>query len=269
MLKLTSIGDCCVDIYPQLNKFFLGGTSYNLCLSAQKLGAKTSLISVIGTDEWGKKYLDSCRQYKINTDYLLIKKGKTSSVQIDLDQQNRPIFHDWQLGVLKTFTLTQKQLNFISTQDAVRCICLKPLIKVFKQFCHLKTKAFKVADFSGGTKYSPSLTIINQSVPYLDLIVTSQSYQNKKILTHLQNLAQKQNKMVLVLLGSRGSRVFTKAKTFFQPAIKTQVVDTTGAGDAYLATFVINYLQTKDIQKAMFLATQAAAKKITRLGASS
>mgnify|MGYP001611050860 CR=1 FL=1 len=269
MLKLAAIGDCCVDTYPQLNKFFLGGTSYNLCLAAQKLGAETSLISIIGTDEWGKKYLDSCHRYKINTDYLSIKNGKTSTVQIDLDQQNRPIFHDWQLGVLKPFTLTQKQLNFISTQDVVRCICLKPLIKVFKQFCHLKTKAFKVADFSGGTKYSPSLTIINQSVPYLDLIVTSQSYQNKKILAHLQNLARKFDKLVLVLLGSRGSRVFTKDKTYLQPAVTTKATDTTGAGDAYLATFIIKYLQTKNVQKAMFFATQAAAKKIARLGASS
>lgn len=268
MIKLASIGDCCVDIYPQLNQSFLGGTSYNLCLTAQKLGAQASLISAVGTDEFGQQYLESCRKHHLNCAYLSILPDKTSSVQIDLDEKKRPIFHNWNLGVLKSFTLSPSQLNFIATQTVTRCICLKPLIKIFNQFCQLKTKAFKVADFAGCSKYSPSLTTISQSFPYLDLLVTSQEFNNQKTLTNLHNLALKHQKMVLVTLGSHGSQVFTPQKTYFQPALKTKATDTTGAGDAYLATFIISYLQTKNIQKSMFLATQAAAKTITRLGAS-
>ncbi|MEK7513666.1 MAG: fructoselysine kinase, partial [Patescibacteria group bacterium] len=51
MIKLASIGDCCVDIYPQLNQSFLGGSAFNVALTAQKLKTKASLISAVGTDD--------------------------------------------------------------------------------------------------------------------------------------------------------------------------------------------------------------------------
>lgn len=195
---------------------------------------------------------------------MTILPGKTSRVQINLDSQNRPIFHDWDLGILKSWLLSNAQLDFIAAQDIARCICLQPIIKIFKQFCRLKSRVFKVADFSGGTRYSPSLKTISRSFPFLDLVVTSQHYHDKKTLNLLQSLAQRHHKICLVTLGSRGSQVFTKDRAHFEPTVKTKVADTTGAGDAYLAAFVIHYWQTKNIPLSMRLATKAAAEAIAQ-----
>ncbi|MFH0943261.1 MAG: PfkB family carbohydrate kinase [Candidatus Beckwithbacteria bacterium] len=269
MLKLTALGDICVDIYPSLDQYFLGGTSYNFCLTASRLGTKTSLVSAVGQDDWGKKYLLACKKQHINTDYLSVLPGKTSQVEIDLDSRHRPIFHGWQLGVLKSFRLNQSQLKFLTTQSVIRAICLKPLLPIFKQFCQLKTKAIKVADFAGGSIYSPSLSTIKTYFPFVDFIITSQELTDSTALALLKQLAVKHHKLCLVTHGHQGSQVFTDKNNYFCPAQKIKSVDTTGAGDTYLANFLISYYKTNNILASMKIATQAAAKKITSFGASS
>jgi len=257
MLKFTSIGDCCVDVYPELEQAFLGGSAFNVCLAAQKLKVKTTLISTIGTDSWGKKYLAVCQKLKINSRFLSSFPAKTSHVAINLNQYHSPVFSQWQLGVLKKFKLNTSHQKFLSTQTAAHCIAIKPLKLILKQFCQMNLpNVFKSADFDGNTPYTFSNAALKKYAPAFDLIVASRPVAIK-------------HQMILITMGKRGSRVITPQKTYFQPSIKTKAADTTGAGDAYLATFIIKYLQTKNIPKAMFLATQAAAQKITRLGASS
>lgn len=253
MLKFTSIGDCCVDVYPQFNQAFLGGSAFNVCLAAQKLKVKASLISAIGTDDWGKKYPTTLS----NPQFVSSLPGKTSHVSISLDKNNSPEFSKWRLGVLKKFKLTSAHQKFLATQNAAHCTAIKPLKSILDQFIKMPLPGvFKSADFDGNTPYTFNNAALIKYAPAFDLIAASRPVDIK-------------HKMVLITMGKHGSRIITPRKTYFQPAIKTKATDTTGAGDAYLATFIIHYLQTKNIQKAMVAATQAAAQKITRLGASS
>jgi len=266
MIKFASIGDCCVDVYPQFNQALLGGSAFNVALAARKLKVKTSLISAVGTDDWGKKYLST----HIDSQFISSLPGKTSHVEIKLDKHKSPVFSQWQLGALKNFQLNPSHQDFLSTQTAVTCTAIKPLEKILNQFCQMDLPGvFKSADFDGNTPYSFSVPDIPQYLSSLDLAAKSINSSDTKSLNFLKNLAIKHNKMILVTLGSHGSQIFTKEKTYFQPSIKTKPTDTTGAGDAYLATFIIHYLQTKNIPASMISATQAAAQKITRLGASS
>lgn len=252
-ISFTSIGDCCVDVYPQFNQAFLGGSAFNICLVAQKLKVSASLISAVGTDDWGKKYLTTLA----NPQFISVLPGKTSHVEINLDKHNSPEFSKWQLGVLKKFKLVAAHENFLACQTAAHCTAIKPLTIILQQFYRMRLPGvFKSADFDGNTPYTFNNAALKKYASAFDLIVVGRPVAIK-------------HKMILITMGKRGSQIITPRKTYFQPAIKTRATDTTGAGDAYLATFIIKYLQTKDIQKSMFYATQAAAKKITRLGASS
>jgi len=270
MLKFTSIGDCVVDNYPDLNQAFLGGSAFNVCLAARKLKVETTLISAVGQDDWAKKYLSTCHKLSINSKFLAGFSGKTSHVSITLDQNHSPSYSKWQLGALKLLKLTPNHQEFFKTQTAVHCTAIKPLKLILQQFSKLKLPGvFKSADFNGDTPYSFSAQDIPRYLSGLNLVSKSIGLKDTKSLNFLKNLAIKYHKIVLVTLGSSGSQVFTHNQTYFQPSIKTKPTDTTGAGDAYLATFILNYLQTKNIPQAMKQATQSAAEKITRLGASS
>lgn len=273
-ISLASIGDCCVDIYPDQHKVFLGGTAFNVAYHAQKAGSKASIVSAVGKDTYGDMFIRTAKANGINTDYLVQLQGKTSSVQIPLDNEGKPIFSGWDLGVLEKFILTKEHERFLQTQNAIRIILLKPLKKLFESFYEIlhcvqddDKRPFTIADFAGGSQYSVAIEEIEKYAKSLDMIVRSVDPNNKKELDFLKYLAKKYKKMVLASLGQKGSIFFTQDKEYFQQVMKTNVTDTTGAGDAYIAHFIVTYLQTKNIQEAMQRATQAASQTITHLGA--
>ena len=59
---------------------------------------------------------------------------------------------------------------------------------------------------------------------------------------------------------------YSGRKIFKVPAIKTNVVDTTGAGDAYCAGFMYMYLKTADVLQAMEYGSKIASKVISIFG---
>ncbi len=265
-ISIAAVGDCCVDVYPQLKRSFLGGTSFNICATAAKQKLNPTLVSAVGTDPWGKAYRSACNQLGINN-HLSVFSGKTSHVKINLDKNNSPQFSAWQLGVLKKFSLNNIHEKLLQAQDISVCVAIKPLEKIFKQFCQMDLPTtFKAADFDGTTPYTFADQVIGDFAPRLNLIVKSTT--DKSTIKLLKSLSVKHNLMALITLGNQGSQVFSPAQDYFFPAIKTQVTDTTGAGDAYLATFLINYWQSKNIPNAMAAATRIAAEKVTRFGAS-
>ncbi|WP_043630205.1 carbohydrate kinase family protein [Nonomuraea candida] len=71
---------------------------------------------------------------------------------------------------------------------------------------------------------------------------------------------------VLVTLGAAGSLVVTGAGAERVPALKTEVADTTGCGDAYCAGFLTGLLHGRDVTDAARWGTAAAARVATGLG---
>ena len=144
----------------------------------------------------------------------------------------------------------------------------KPIKHLLESVIHLPlSKTLKLADFSGGSIYSPTIKTIDRFLSFLDIAVRNIDYSNQSELNYLKTLAKKHQKICLALLGQHGSQIFTPKKDYYQPAIKTKATDTTGAGDAYIPIFTIEYLKHQNIQKAMIKATQATSQIITHLGA--
>lgn len=269
-LSITNIGDCCVDIYPEQKKVFLGGTAFNVSYNAKRAGFNASIVSVVGTDSYGDLFLEKAQKLGINTTYLQQISGSTSNVQIPLDAEGKPMFAGWDIGVLDHLKLTSEHKSFFQTQDVVRATLLKPLQMSFEQFCSMSLpNTFKVGDLAGGSIYSIKNEEIEKYMPGLDMIVRSVDTLQCNVSTdveHLRFLARKYNKIILASLGSEGSLILTKDEEYFEPAIPVSVTDTTGAGDAYIAYFLYSYLSSKNIQKSMKLATKEASKVVTQFG---
>ncbi|WP_101787082.1 carbohydrate kinase family protein [Nonomuraea indica] len=71
---------------------------------------------------------------------------------------------------------------------------------------------------------------------------------------------------VVVTLGAEGSVVATEAGVEHVPALKVEVADTTGCGDAYCAGFLTGLLHGRDVPAAARWGTAAAARVATGLG---
>jgi sugar/nucleoside kinase (ribokinase family) len=72
---------------------------------------------------------------------------------------------------------------------------------------------------------------------------------------------------VIIKLGAEGCYALGSSFSGIIPGISVDVVDTTGAGDAFAAGFIAAFLQDGDLRKACSMGNQAGAKICTRLGA--
>jgi len=77
------------------------------------------------------------------------------------------------------------------------------------------------------------------------------------------------NNLVLVITdGKKGSYAYHKSKLYYQEAIlPKKVLDTTGAGDAYTAAFIAEYIRSKSIEEAMKKGAHYAVDILSRFGA--
>ena len=75
-------------------------------------------------------------------------------------------------------------------------------------------------------------------------------------------------KNVIITLGERGCAYNVGDSVLFKSAIKTEVVDTTSAGDTFIGALVSKLSQNETLNNAIFYATKASAITVSRLGAS-
>lgn len=252
------IGDCCVDMYKE--KVGFGGSAFYGAVHATLAGAKASVVSAVGSDRFGKLFVEAFTFRKINITHLAQLPGKTSSITVKLDKNGVPSYSNWQLGVLKDFRLTSVHEAFLRRHHVAKAVFFTPLVRVFEAFCALKLQnTVKVGDFAGTSSYSRGIETIEKYIHGLDIIVKSTEKSDEQTLRFLRRVATKYNKLCLVLVGQHGSIVFDRTKEYSQPAAKLKAINTTGAGDVYISSFLITYLQTGSIHSAMRRGNTAAA----------
>jgi sugar/nucleoside kinase (ribokinase family) len=67
-------------------------------------------------------------------------------------------------------------------------------------------------------------------------------------------------------MGARGALVVTGGETFRVPAVKTRVVDATGAGDSFNAGFLASYLRGESLEKCAKAGAVAGARSVGFVG---
>lgn len=266
-ITFAAIGDSIIDKYTIQKKNFLGGTAVNSAFAAKKAGAKSYIISAIGKDGAGKAFQKAFISEGIRTTYLQKLKDTTSTLDIFLKNADSPEYSNWELGVLKEFCLGQKAKDFLQKADIAKIMLFWPMRDVFNDFASLKLpNTTKVGDFSGVSQYTEGIDVMKKYISGFDILVKSIDKNDKKSVEYLKNLAKKYDKIIVGLVGEKGSMVFTKNSIFSHPSIPTKVVDTNGAGDAYLATFAVIYKKSRNILLSMMEGTKAAQKMITHFG---
>jgi ribokinase len=142
-----------------------------------------------------------------------------------------------------------------------------PFEIVFKSFQLAKTK--KMLTILNPAPATVDNETIYQNLDYLVLNETEAERLTKikLVLDDQINYAQISDyflnlgvQNVILTLGAQGSYFKNKTIEHFEPALKIKVVNTTGAGDAYLGALISQIIQEKSIEQAMQFATKIAAE---------
>ena len=126
---------------------------------------------------------------------------------------------------------------------------------------------------------APAVKLDPKLFSYLDVITPNESETKillgKKVsdLRSASEAAQafldKGVKNVIITLGDQGAFFKNKQEEYLVPAIKTEVVDTTAAGDTFNGALAVAMSEGKSWRDAIEFSNKAAAKSVGRLGAQS
>ena len=242
-------------------KMSLGGVGRNIAENCARLGVPTRLMSVIGDDPYGQKILKEAQAIGLNMQDTVVLSGESTSTYLSiLDETHdmamainhmdsiekltvehirakRSIIEHAQLVVLDT-NLPQAVLDHLlaqypKTKFFVDTVSTKKALKIkdhLKNIHTLKPNRMEAEVLTGSSEKTPLLELGSQL----------------------------KCKRSFISLGSQGVQVFEGKTHLHFPTKPIEVVNATGAGDAFMAGLVYAYLKGYDIKETCLTAMAAS-----------
>lgn len=290
MEKITVFGSFVVDLMARADhlpvagetvkssmfKLGPGGKGFNQGVAANKAGANIKLVTKLGRDSFAEVALDKLKEENMDTDYIFFSDEEptgTALIMVDENTSENQIMVT--LGACSTFN-----------QDDIDKI--EPVIKDSKfLLTQLETnvdaieKVVKLA-------YDNNVSVILDPAPIQEIrdellkmieIITPNEVE-ASILTGVKIKSMEDAKKaakilldrgvenVVITLGSQGVLVYTDEKYETIENFKVEVLDTSGAGDAFNGGFITALSEGKDIFEAAKFGRALANLSVTKLGTS-
>ncbi|RCW41552.1 MULTISPECIES: fructoselysine 6-kinase [unclassified Halanaerobium] len=259
-MKLAAVGDNCIDKYINTNELFPGGNPVNVAVYFSRLNGNSSYIGVIGNDKYGNFLKNSLKKENVNITHLKQLKGKTAVTEVKLINGER-ILGDYNEGVFTKFELKKEDLNFILGHDLVHSGFWGKTDKYLQYFHN------NGLDISFDFANKLENNILEKIIKYIKYAFFSYQKDDDFIRSYMKKIHLKGANYVIVTLGENGSILYNGYDFLKYGIIKTNVVDTMGAGDAFIAGFLKAKMEEKTDLEAMELGTKNAAKNISHKGA--
>ncbi len=271
--RIAFIGDLTVDIYPQAKNIRLGGSSLNSSMWAGRLGAMPAILAAVGEDRAGKKYVAKLKREGIESDRVKVLRGQTSAIEIFTDGSGERRYGEWKPGVLANYHLDPQDFSFLKHQNAAALTVYGPTKHLLDELVSFgstrrRKKPLLVVDFADFGQLKKDMHVVESCIHAIDILVFGLDKDaDEALINQLKDIAAQTGKLIVVTLGRWGSLAYAGNRSFVQPARRVKVKDTTGAGDAFLAGFLISYLKTKNIKDSLVAGTELASRAIQKLGA--
>lgn len=244
-----------------------GGNCMNTLVGLSRLGVNCSMISRIGTDSIGDEVMAILEQEGIGTEYME-QECDSTPFSFNLIDQKR----NTRTGIRNDGDTFKNPLRI--EPEAISGV---DLIYIDGRFREGYLDIIKKAKESGKKIFveAESEKFYKEALIRLaDVVSTSQNFHlehfgDEEYETNLKSLVKLGPKVALTTLGSKGSIIVTETQTIKIDAFPATIVDTTGAGDAYIAGFIYGLLNEWDLEKTGKFASKVAASKCAKIGAQS
>ncbi len=255
--------------------YFAGGVTANFLVAAAHLGVRCGFIGAVGDDSYGDFLISNFRKERVNTQFLIKKRGKKTPVNfIFIAQGEKTIIQSPHMQTTK-IEVSDIQKEYIKNSTLLHTTLIHP--KVSKKAIDIaKEKNVKISIDLETQIAKRGWKELKETLLKADVLLANKG--GAKVLTSKNSpedaakfLIEKGVPIIIITLGGNGVLLATKNYQKRIPAFKVEkVLDTTGAGDVFNAAFSVGYwIHNWDLEKSCRLANAAAALKISHLGARS
>lgn len=288
MKKILCMGDVALDVIAQLKEpinygndtasrisTHPGGQAANVATWITRTNNKAAIVARVGNDPVGFALVSDLDKYGVEHRGLM-NSGRPSGVVVILVDSNgeRTMFPDnganADLEVGDLPPLDDIDGVFLSGYALLDFRSRDAALGMIKKFREHKIPIFFDPTTTGAMKVVPKNEILDW-VGMVDGILLNN--EEARYLGESNDLEEaeenllKRTPLVVIKLGSRGATAVYKDQFAKVPAVTTNVVDTTGAGDSFAAGFIPKWLEENNLEDALNAGTALAAKCVSIVGA--
>jgi len=249
---------------------FGGGKGANQAVAAARAGGQVAMLSGVGNDDFGRQRLADLAAESIGTDTVITTDRAASGVAlitVDRTGQNRIAYvpgAGWEV----------RAADAIEALDAWEPDMMLTTLELKHD---VLAALFAEATARGMTlicNATPEPSESRDLIPMVDVLIVNEqealeldSSTGSDWGAVAARLGQLGPKVVILTLGGDGALVWDEGEVISIPAMPVDVVDTTGAGDAFCGAFAAFYSNGERVVDAAAKAVIAGSLSVTRPGA--
>ncbi|HDR2650120.1 MULTISPECIES: aminoimidazole riboside kinase [Enterobacter] len=286
MKKIWVLGDAVVDLLPDGEGRLLqcpGGAPANVAVGIARLGGQSAFIGRVGDDPFGRFMAKTLADERVDVKFLRLDPAhRTSTVVVDLDDQGERSF-TFMVRPSADLFLESADLPTFSAGEWLH-VCSIALSAEPSRSATFEAMA-AIREAGGYVSFDPNirpdlwpdenalrrcLELALQSADVVKLSVEELAFLTGDVEVNVGLDALMEHcpaRLVLVTQGKEGVIAWHDGAVKHYPATPVECVDTTGAGDAFVAGLLYGLAAGQDLTPVIALAQRCGALATTAKGA--
>lgn len=256
-----------------------GGDALNEALILAKMGKSVRLETIVGDDEAGKLIAEKCKENGLFIEERQKRKDIPTGINVVLVEENgeRNFLTNPQ-GTLRALKVEDIRMPF---EEDAKILCfasifvfpkigVKELVRIFSE---AKRQGMIVCADMTKRKKNETAEEMKEALSFVDYLLPNE--EEACLLTGeedaesaAERLLMAGVKNVIIKCGKRGCYVRNEEESYMVPAKKNvRCIDTTGAGDSFVAGFVCALSEGKTLRECAEFANECGARAVEVTGA--
>jgi fructokinase len=290
-LALLAVGETLVDLISVEEvdslheactfRKYQGGSPANIAVNVAKLGGRAAVVSKTGIGAFGQFLKAELRRFGVMTDYLVMDHRVHTTVIFISRTKGTPDFEAFRAGDYKLEpeevseeAIGRAQVVHASTYALSREPCRSAVGKAFR----LAKEHDKIVSLDPNysrqiwPNYREARDVLEQMLSYAT--ITKPSLDDASRIfgageepeAYIQRFHEMGPPIVVLTMGADGILLSEEGETTYIPARPVEVVDATGAGDAFWAGFLVALLDGNSLERCALFAREIVERKLSTVG---
>lgn len=257
--RLLAVGDNVVDRYVEAGFMYPGGNAVNVAVHARRNGATSAYLGAVGTDRAGHIVLAALEEEGVDTMLTRRVDGPNAYADVRIVAGNR-VFGGADAGISR-FTVSPADLEAAAAFDIVHtgeCSMLEGQLKELAEAAHTLSFDFSERPWDYVHTHAPDVSVAIWSLP---------GKNRAEAEDQARRVRDRGPSMVAITLGAAGAVLLHEDELAYSPVGAGPVVDTLGAGDAFIARLLVGIARSEPLQQLVGQATAYATASCASYGA--
>lgn len=240
-----------------------GGKGANQAVAAARLGGDVQIVANVGDDLFGKELVENLQANAVNSEGVSVSEGAASGIANILlsDGDNRIIVVPG-----ANYQLTAKEIDLMKNKIEKSDLVVLQLEIPIPTIQHTLALCAEL-DVPVLMNPAPAGGFQTEFLQYVKYLTPNETECEQIFGTDMETALENHPNQLIVTLGSAGARFYDGEKHVIVEGFKTEVVDTTGAGDTFNGALAYALVEGFSLEEAVKFGNAAGSLAVEVLGA--